>query len=325
MGLAARRFFGNQQPRHQPLHFLRRQHHIAHEQADELGRLERQPRRQAQDRPRVADFLANQPHQFVEREHIRPHRVPGEILLPRPGLHCQRGQVIHIHRLDAVLPVPHLPEKRKTPQQPGNVINQHIFHPEQHRRAQDGIAQPALHHRLLVGRLAPVIRQARIRRRVGNADMHHPPRARRHRRIDQPAGIFHRARLGVPALVEAHPVGVIKYLHPGQAARHANLVEIERERLHPSAKRVGAVGVSGQGDDLVTLRQQAAGDVLPRVRKSTGNSNFHFRLLFGNINLTGGAWPRRGICDAKWHFALLQNFQDILDRSQPQAIQFCDR
>ena len=57
------------------------------------------------------------------------------------------------------------------------------------------------------------------------------------------------------------------------------LVEVEREGLHFSTKRVGAVGVARQRDDFMSLRQQAAGDVFARITKCSGHCNFHFASL----------------------------------------------
>ena len=91
--------------------------------------------------------------------------------------------------------------------------------------------------------------------------MDDPPDAGSLSRVDQFASVLHGARLGVFFLIEPHPVGIDQHFHTLQAAGHTGFIEIQREGPDLAPEGIGAVRMSGQGNDFLTPLQQAAGDV----------------------------------------------------------------
>src|SRR5258706_9143475 len=115
MGLPAWRFGRNEQPGHQAVHLFRRQYHIMHQEADDLGRRKRQAGWEVQDRLRVAELLSNQPDHLVKAENIRADGIPNQIIAARPGFDSQFGDIVYKYRLDFILSVADLPEDGEMP------------------------------------------------------------------------------------------------------------------------------------------------------------------------------------------------------------------
>lgn len=106
------------------------------------------------------------------------------------------------------------------------------------------------------------VRQVGIQGGVGDADVDNAADTGADGGLDQAGGIFDGKRLGGGAVVEADPVGVEEHFDTRQRTGHAGDIKVKREGGHLAGEGIGAVGVAGEGDDLVTGGEQAAGDVL---------------------------------------------------------------
>ena len=69
---------------------------------------------------------AKQMDQLLEGENVGAGGIDDLIRSQKSGLDQQRGVVAHVHRLQPVAAVARDPEHREVPEQPGDVVDQHV-------------------------------------------------------------------------------------------------------------------------------------------------------------------------------------------------------
>ena len=226
---AGRGAFGDEEAGGEPGDLLGGEQDVAEEDADDAREREREARRQMHDVRTAAERALEQAEEFVEGVRLGADGVDHGVFVAEGGIHGEGGHIFDVDGAHAVAAVAGDGEDREAPQQPGDVVDEHVLAAEDDGRPQDRVRKPRLLDGLFEQRLAAVVRQRRGQRRVGDADVHDAPDAGSLRSGDQRPGVVDGAREVRLAVREAHPVRVVEDARATQALdERVGAVEVER-------------------------------------------------------------------------------------------------
>ena len=161
-----RRGVRDQRARHQAADLVRREDDVAHEQAERACRAGHHDRRDAGDRRAAANRRADRHHELPKRHRLGPRGIEDHIGPGAALLDADASDVESVDWLHQVAPVARDREQRHPPQDPGDVVCEHVaFAAEDQGGPHDRIRDADLGQRPFDKRLAPEVRQRRLERR----------------------------------------------------------------------------------------------------------------------------------------------------------------
>ncbi len=289
--------------RGEPRHLVAGQHHVAHQRTDDACRREEERPRDEDDEGARPDGAADEADELVEPERLGPHGVDHHVRSALPVGQGEPGEVLHVDRLEPVSAGGDA-EHGQAPQEPGDVVHEHVASPEEDRGPQDRAGEARLAERRLRLRLPAEVGERGIRRRVRDRDVDHALHAGVGRGAEQRAAVRDRAGKRGSAVIEARPVGVVEHPHVAEGGAHrGRLVEPERDHLHAPREGIGPARVTGEASHALAPLEEEPGEVHAAVterprdgvgRASHGMSSLVRCCVQNLLNLPGAgeAAPR---------------------------------
>jgi len=134
--------------------------------------------------------------------------VDGVIVGAFGGVSEKRGHVADENGLDAVASIAGNREHGKVADEPGDVVDENVFASEDDGGTENGEGKSGVADGFFEARLSAVIRERRVERSVGDADVDEAADSGGLGGVDERASVFDGALEGHLAVREAHPVGV---------------------------------------------------------------------------------------------------------------------
>ena len=172
---------------------------------------------------------------------------------------------------DAVVAAAADGEDGETPEQPGDVVDEHPVATEQDGRAQDGVRHAGLGQSPFDQSLASEVGVGRINARVGDAHVDHALDAGATGGVEQGAGILDSPLVVARAVGEADPVGVVERGRAAHAGDHpGKIVEVEWMDVDVLVV-TGALRMAGERRHPPALPDQLGGDGPTRIAEGSGD------------------------------------------------------
>ena len=120
-------------------------------------------------------FGRDQPYKFFKCERLRSNGIEHSILFLPNSLDNESCHVCYIDWPDAVVAITGNSEHRETVDKPSDVVDENIFETKDDRGPHNGVRETRPNHSLFQLSFPAVVTQRRLKRWVGDADVHNAP------------------------------------------------------------------------------------------------------------------------------------------------------
>ena len=261
------------------------------------------------------DNPCNLLHELAIGESLRSDRVHDDIVVLHSASNRQIGKIINVNRSDSVRAIAKNSKDGKTPQYPGDVVDEDVLAAEQNGRPKYRIGQPRISHRPFQACFSSIVFERRVLRGVGNANVHDSAHTRIARGAKQSQAVFNRLRSCEAPVVEADPIGVVEN---GRALQRLHQllrpIEIVRKRADAPIERIVASNRIRKGTNGQSLVKQSLGNTTTRVSECPCDDVDLLR--FHGISSVG---PQRMIRTAAIHGTSFNSFRTITGKKRIDA------